>query len=105
MKNDLVADLERRVAAVPQFTGESALVSVPADMLQEAIDALKAPPTLPIPDELLNGWDGVSGAIDRIVTALPAQMTAASEDLERERRSFRDLIQRIATRSFRKAST
>lgn len=93
MQNDLVADLEARIAAVPQFTGESAMVTIPADVLSRVVAALKSP----VPDELLHAWDGVSGAVDRVVTALPSQMTAASENLEVERRAFRDLIQRVAS--------
>lgn len=41
-------------------------------------------------DELLTAWDDVSAAIDRVVTAQPANMTAAAEELERSRRVMRD---------------
>lgn len=47
-----------------------------------------------ISEELLNAWDEMSAAIDRVVTALPAQMTAASETLEDVRRKFRELLHR-----------
>jgi hypothetical protein len=44
---------------------------------------------------ILDGWDQVSLAIDRIVTALPQQMTHAAENLEARRREMRALLHEI----------
>lgn len=41
---------------------------------------------------LLTRWDDLSAAIDRIVTALPAQMSEASNRLEAERKLMREEI-------------
>lgn len=45
--------------------------------------------TFVAPATLLVVWDDLDAAINRVVTALPAQMTAASETLEQERRRMR----------------
>lgn len=49
--------------------------------------------------QVLDQWDRVSGAIDKMVTALPAQMTDAAAILEAERRTMRVIIQAYATRA------
>lgn len=45
---------------------------------------------------ILDGWDKVSLAIDRVVTALPQQMTVAAENLEARRQKMRALLHEIA---------
>ena len=46
--------------------------------------------------ELLTAWDELDSAVDRIVTALPGQMTTAAERLEAERLRFRHHIRAYA---------
>ena len=48
--------------------------------------------------KLLAQWDDVSAAIDRIVTALPGQMTDAAANLEVQRSKMRRTINEV-TRS------
>lgn len=71
-------------------------VAVPIEIIDEIHEALKRREVLPIPEELLNEWDRLSGSIDATLTALPSQMTTASDKLSERRLSFRELIQRLA---------
>lgn len=45
--------------------------------------------------QLIEAWDRVDGAINRILTALPQQMTNAAETLEAERKGMREAIRTI----------
>jgi hypothetical protein len=45
-------------------------------------------------DELLAAWDRLNGAIDRVVTSLPGQMSAASAELEQARWAMRSVVNR-----------
>lgn len=54
---------------------------------------------LPIPDLVLEAWDNLSAAVDRMVTALPAQLSLAAETLEEQRRAFRTTLMKAATPS------
>lgn len=45
--------------------------------------------------KLLAQWDDVSAAIDRIVTALPGQMTDAAANLEGQRAKMRRTINEV----------
>lgn len=54
--------------------------------------------------ELIDAWDDLDSAINRTVTALPGQMTAASERLETERSRFRKMMHEFALRSISEAS-
>lgn len=45
--------------------------------------------------ELLQAWDEVSSAIDKVVTSLPGQLSATSENLERRRGNMRVVINRV----------
>lgn len=45
-------------------------------------------------DEVLSAWDRLSAAIDRTVTALPAQMTDAAAELEQARWQMRSVMNR-----------
>lgn len=50
--------------------------------------------------DLIDTYDGLDGAIDRIVTAQPSQMTDAAFRLETERRRFRKQLQDFAMKAF-----
>jgi hypothetical protein len=52
--------------------------------------------TAPLPDDLLVSWDKVSAAIDAIVLAQPAQMTAASERLRLAQAEHFNLIKKLS---------
>lgn len=58
-------------------------------------DAVSAKDENPI-YEILDLWDDLDGAIDRVITALPGQMTDASTRLEAERLRFRERLQKYA---------
>lgn len=49
-----------------------------------------------IPDELLEAWDRLSSAINRVVLAQPANMTRASELLRDEQEAFSKLLRRLS---------
>lgn len=49
-----------------------------------------------LPDELLEAWDRLSSAINRIVLAQPANMTKASELLRDEQEAYSKLLRRLA---------
>ncbi|AXQ68855.1 hypothetical protein HOU00_gp270 [Caulobacter phage CcrPW] len=56
----------------------------------------KPPLTLGLPEELLAGWGDLDSAINRVITSLPAQISANMEDLEGRKRTFRELIHKLA---------
>lgn len=73
-------------------------VTVPRYKLDEAVAALRRPPIEhPVPHDVINLWDKLDGALNRVITALPFQMTGAVENLEAVRLAFRTLIQQRAT--------
>ena len=49
--------------------------------------------------ELAETWDDMENAAQRVLTALPAQMTEAAERLDRERQRMRKLVQKILLQS------
>lgn len=53
-------------------------------------------------DDLLAAWDLFNAAIDRVVCALPSQLTAAANALESARREFRETLQREALKERRR---
>ena len=53
---------------------------------------------------VLDAWNDLDGAINRILTALPGQMTSASERLDAERLTFRKLLQDTAMAAARAKS-
>lgn len=58
---------------------------------------------MPIPEDVLEAWDRLDGAVDRVVCALPAQMTSASENLEVQRKAFRTILMAAAVRGFKRS--
>lgn len=51
-----------------------------------------------IPDGVLDAWDALSHAIDRVLTSHPANMTQAAEGLEIAQRRFDGQLRRAALR-------
>lgn len=49
--------------------------------------------------DLIQRWDALSAAIDRVLTALPEQMTDAAKILAAERRSMRAEINRLGRKA------
>lgn len=84
--------LESAIQAMPPV-GDVREIVVGRALVEDTIGVLRAPgPALPIPEDLIALWDDLDSAISRVVTALPHQMTSASEDLEMMRKAFRILM-------------
>lgn len=83
--------------------GGGGLISVPKDLIDDAVAILRnPPPMLPIPEELLAEWDAVSAAINAVLVAQPGQMTSAAARLGDAQRAFQYLCFDLSVRSLRK---
>ncbi len=51
-----------------------------------------AAPVEPLPDEIVDAWESVSDAVDRLITSLPQDISAAIKRLEGAQDSMRDVL-------------
>lgn len=83
---------------IPGRLGRPHAVALTPEVLDEIHAALAMREVLPIPEELLVLWDTLSGAINRVETSLPTQLSANVDALIGTRREFQDLIYKVAMR-------
>ena len=47
---------------------------------------------MPVPVEIITAWDNVDSSINRVICALPCQMTEMMANLERDQKAFRKAL-------------
>ena len=90
----LVAEAEAWISGRPADALDVDLITrLAAEITGPKVETLAVmPPTV---EGTLKMWDDLSNAIDRVVTALPGQMSGASNNLEAQRLRFRAQMHRL----------
>lgn len=52
--------------------------------------------------ELMNAWDELDGAAQRMLVAQPSQMSEAAQQMNKSRLRMREIVQRLGTNAAKK---